>query len=200
MGIMRCELESSHLINRWGRQIDTEPYGHSGANQCNMGTATNTSQCKIHFFKPTVWCNLLGRPLQTKAALPPHHFRDRIYCCSLGVEPRASEDSVWMTSQLCNKTNAEKHVCVCVCVFVGKRLERWMLMWIEMFCIFLESVLWLWSGLVSVCMRKPHNISVDGMGFKKYSCFSEFSLYLTALWMAVWLAWPLTPLPSKVST
>lgn len=29
---------------------------------------------------------------------------------------------------------------------------------------------------------------------------SKFSHYLTALWMAMWLAWPLTPLPSKVST
>lgn len=87
--------------------------------KCGTGTTMFSSVCKTLFlffffcFKPTVWCNfLLGRPLQTKAALPPHHFRDRIYCCSLGAEPSASEDSVWMTSQLCNRPILKNMVCV----------------------------------------------------------------------------------------
>lgn len=74
-----------------------------------------------------------------------------------------------------------------------------------MFCIFLDGVLRLWSGRISVCMCKPHNIPEDGVfklrDWKKLSIKAlKFCEYLTALWMAMWLAWPLTPLPSKVST
>lgn len=92
--------------------------------RCSTGTAMYTAEC-THIkttttaaaattTKKIVWCNLVGWPLKTGAALPLHHFRHRIYCCSLGAKPSASEDCVWMTSQLCNRPILKNMLCVCV--------------------------------------------------------------------------------------
>lgn len=110
--IMRCDLEG-YLIG--SRLTDSHTDSARDKTMTNMtdrqgckGTETDKVQNSLFsffffFFRSCVWWNLIGWPPWATAALPPHHFRDRIYCCSLGAKPSASEDSVWMTSQLCNR-------------------------------------------------------------------------------------------------
>lgn len=133
----------NHEINRWGLQTDVDtltgrrPQLTWQIVKCNVGIMMFILWCKTFFLNKHSDATSLVGLSKTRAALPPHHFRDRIYCCSLGAEPSASEDSVWMTSQLCNRPILKNMLCVCVCVcvsacvFVGKHLERWMLMWLN---------------------------------------------------------------------
>lgn len=131
MGVMRCDLESSHLMNRWGPQTDKTAMQAEWwktpwltpqkiMHQCNIKMATYKVQTTFFspsFFSETsslVWCDWLA---SSKPELPSHLTTSGTgFTAAFWEQSRVPLRTVfgWPLSYV--KEQHWKAWCVCLCV------------------------------------------------------------------------------------